>query len=195
MNYKIVLLFLLSIFVCACAPGLGTSLGIPSVTYQASSDNMAPPIGLSKINILPFKDQRINQELCEIDGRKLLASFNTGEYARSLVVDYFREHKVRVSNFSTPIIDGEIHEWLSVVTPGFPLSKLNAKANLILRVYAQENKLLYTGKYYGSVSFEHPLLDQARIEESLGRAMQEALNQAFSDQGFVDSLQRGTVNI
>ena len=51
------------------------------------------------------------------------------------------------------------------------------------------NKRIYSGEYSGTASKEHPNLDEKDVSETLGTAMQQAINQLFADQQLMDILQ------
>ena len=88
-----------------------------------------------------------------------------------------------LSEFSKSRVQVEITEWFANVVVDFPSSVADARAELSLQVYDGDNQLRYRGLFSGAAFQEHPYLDKAKVEDTLGRAMSEAVNELVVDLG------------
>ena len=166
-----------------CAPSLGKSLHV-SIPLPASPERLVDrraqlmPVTVSKV-----RDSRPVPELAEIDGRVVPPAFNVGFEVEKALRAGLKDSDMTLSEFSKSRVQVEITEWFANVVVDFPSSVADARAELSLQVYDGDNQLRYRGLFSGAAFQEHPYLDKAKVEDTLGRAMSEAVNELVVDLG------------
>ena len=180
--------FLLSVtIVCSgCAPGLGSQLSVDRIPDKESA---APGADyLFKVRVEKLRDIRSNSAVGEIGLRELQPLGDPGLSVRSALEQRLRSQGAWISLFEGPSLGGEIQRWKVQVVPSFPASRAEAVAQLGLELYDISGRLIYRGNYSGTFTAEHPVFSAADIEEVLGSAMGEALDQALDDDRLMEKV-------
>jgi len=183
---KVSILFSLALL-AGCAPGLGTELRVNAIP-ELSSIQTVQNMTMSRVALQRFNDSRQKPVIGEVDGRELAAGGDVADSVRRALELRLKAHGAQVVLFNAPSISGDVREWFVKVNPGFPSSKVEAKALIKLRVFSQRDKALYEGSYKGEMSEESPVFSEGHIEQVLGGAMSQALNEALSDPELLRSL-------
>lgn len=169
-----------------CAPGLGTELSVERIP---EAQEIAPGSDyLFKVRVEKLRDQRKNRAAAEVGGRELEPLGDPGMSVKSALEQRLKSQGGRVSLFEGPILGGEIRDWRVRVIPAFPLSRADARADVTLELYDGAGRVVYRGNYSGTFQAENPVFSSRDIEDVLGGAMAEALNQALDDDGLMSKL-------
>ena len=183
----------LVVSVSACAPEFGLKLEAPSVPDATDVPEGGADASASRIRVGAFSDSRASSTIVIIDGREVASEGSIGDRVRNGFERYFRDSGVRVVLKDAPIIDGEVVEWRSTITPGFPASDAVATAKLKVTLKDSHFHVLYRGTFTGEATVTHPLLDEEHVQELLGLAMGGAIEAAVGDQAIRSQLMRGRI--
>ena len=180
----LVLLSILAFF-GGCAPGLSSSLRVkPEGIELHDETSRVGSRAAGCIRIEQFLDQRKNAEIGLIDGRALVADGSViASVERSVAKAFFA--KSTGTDLCIPI-QGELRDWIVVVTPEFPQSKIEGKCTLLLSVQPSEQSQGYRAIYTGNSTRSHPFADRDLVERTLDEALEECLKSAVND----DSMRR-----
>lgn len=175
---KVLVNLLIAFSLASCAPGIEDSLGVDRVPQP---EHGTESLSGRSLSISTVSDSRPSDFVGEINGRKVKSNRNVGVVVREALESYFKAEGAKVVMFDAPArLNVDVKELYVVVTPGFPTSTAEAKAKIELELSAK-NGSKFIGKYAASTTVEHPILDQARIEQALGDALGEAASRASRD--------------
>ncbi len=175
------------VYVSACAPGLGERFSVANVEV-VSVDKLSPDLERTRVRWGTFVDERIQREVADINGRKLEPETDPAVAARKIFEAQFREGGVRPSLYEGATIDADLIDWMIDIQPGFPSTKMEARASVRLKISREGGPQLYSARYSGAVSVEHPIGSTDRIEGVFAQAMAEAAAEALHDHRLVEAL-------
>jgi hypothetical protein len=177
---KKILCSLLCLVLTACAPGLKDSISISA--YPVPPSSLEDSIGRGKIGIKEVIDDRSNPAVCTISGREVVGETNPTISVRMAAEQYLKAHGYMITQFKSPVrLTIHIKKWNVEVKPKFPMNEISAQATIGTEVFKDDVKKL-TGTYSGMASAKEPFGSQRVIEETLGRALGEALTQMVKDE-------------
>ena len=165
----------------ACAPSLGKQLRVDNIIQSEPSGAPADAEALPRVRVGTFEDRRPYSEVGEVDGRQLQPSGNVALNVQTALEEMLSGGGLRPSQFSGPVLSGQILEWRVKVQPGFPTTTVYASAEVKVELRDQNHALIYAATYSGNGEAEHPMMSQARVEKALGEAMQTALSGIIED--------------
>jgi uncharacterized lipoprotein YajG len=178
--------FLLSLG--ACAPGLGTTVKVDAASAGPRNESVqffSKPI---RLNITSIADDRKEVFIGEINGRALLPDGNIPMQAEELIKKALAPRGVSFSPNATTQISGSIQAWLIQVVSGFPTSRADATATLVIEVSDATRGVQYRATYSGTAGMEHPFLGESNVEEVLGWALQSCIDSALEDGEFLAAI-------
>ena len=182
---------ILSLFLCACAPGLGSQISPPAIPELENARKIDENFSdLPKIRIGEFVDSRSDTALAVISGREVLADSSLGPVVQEGFERMFRDAGGQVALFRAPMLTGEIQAWQVKVSSAFPTSQATATAKIRINLQDQDNRSLYRGTYTGESTIQHPFLSESKIRDMLGQAMAQAIQQAIVDEDLLIQLDR-----
>ena len=173
----------------ACAPGLGSTLDVTSVVdmdVPQLRNNLAETE--TKVNILPFQDNRSVEAIAQIDGRLIKPNGDLGVAVQTGFERTFRKNGVKLSLFDSPTIRGSISEWRVFVTPGFPSSSLETVATIKVELLDKAGQIQHRAEYSGNYQRQHPFLNESAVQSALSEAMGFAIQEALSDEQLINKL-------
>lgn len=165
-----------------CAPSLGAKLRVDRFPVASTSTIVLQPRSRVQIRVGEVTDMRADPSVATIDGRSIPPDGEVGLAVREAISNEVVAAGGSLSQFDGSRVDAEILTWHVGVQPGFPSTKVNAKATVRLNLFDAHGGKLYAGIYRGATDVEHPLFSQERVEQALAQAMQYALSEAFSDE-------------
>jgi hypothetical protein len=168
----------------ACAPGLGERFSVDTVETVSIRRSNSDLEGL-RLRWGTFTDARSSAPVATINGRELLPSGDIGASAQRVFEAQFKEAGLRRGLFEGLRAEGQVLEWHIDITPGFPATKMEARASIRLSLSDEGGKSLYAARYTGVVMSEHPIGSTDRIERTFSLAMAEAAAEALADPEFV----------
>lgn len=171
----------------ACAPGLGDRFSIDTIE-TVSTVRSDPALRGLRLRWGTFTDARTSAPAATINGRELLPSGDIGASARRIFEAQFKEAGIRPGLFEGLRAEGQVLEWHIDITPGFPATKMEARASVRLSLGDEGGKSLYAARYTGVVMSEHPIGSTDRIERAFSQAMAEAAAEALADPEFLRAL-------
>jgi hypothetical protein len=188
-NLSVFLLIFTTCFFGGCAPGLGATVNLNSVSKIPSETTRvySEEDGV-KLNVLNFSDNRAMDAIVEIDGRLIKPEGDVGLAAQKIFEAAAKSAGVKLSLFHSPSVRGAIREWRVSVVPSFPSSKLTAIASVSLDLLDRDGNVILTSVYSGNYDEQNPFMSDSQVEQSLGKAMAFALAEAFKDSQFVSKL-------
>ncbi len=169
----------------ACSPSLERTLKVDYVEPESVDNTVKASVSAVRVKLGEFSDLRRQPAIGEIDGRKLLPDGDVALSAKMALQDGLREAGASIALYGDTVVSGEVTNWFVQITPGFPLSKVEASATMRLRVERAHGKSTYSALYSGSIEQKHPFLTQTKVEKSLGDAMAIAVKEALKDDNFV----------
>lgn len=175
------------LMISGCAPGLGERFSVNTVEVVPTSVSAAT---LERVRFRwgTILDARKQTVVADINGRMLEPDTDPVLAARRIFEAQFRESGVRASLFEGPVVDLELLDWMIEIQPGFPSTKMDARASVRVKVAPESASSSYSARYSGTVSVEHPIGSTERIQSVFAQAMAEAASQAISDQHLIDSI-------
>jgi uncharacterized lipoprotein YajG len=170
---KNILITLIALLLVACAPGLKNAISISAYPVPPSSLEDAHAQG--KVHVKTVLDDRASPAVCTISGRSIVGETDPTITVRMAAEQYLKARGYLVTQFKSPTnIILHIKKWNVTVTPKFPMNEINAEATISTEVFNGERKKL-SGSYSGLASAKDPFGGQRIIEETLGKALGEAL--------------------
>lgn len=173
-------IFLIAVLfvVSGCAPGLSKSVEISQIPEAKSLKSGWS--GLT-VSVDPFNDSRGNLESVKVGERHVALK---GDFATILKASF--EEAVKAAGggfclFDCPKIVGDLIDVGADIKSGFPTSTLNAHAKIRIRVMDPKAPNKRTLEYRGTVTGEHPMYTESKIEEEIGRALTECIEAAVLD--------------
>ncbi len=161
------------LFLVACAPGLKNAISISA--YPVPPSSLEDSSSRGKIHIKTVVDDRASPTVCTISGRSIEGETDPKIAVRMAAEQYLKAHGYLVTQFKSPTdIVLHIKKWNVTVTPKFPMNEINAEATISSEVFKGESRKL-SGSYSGFASAKDPFGGQRIIEETLGKALGEAL--------------------
>lgn len=168
----------------ACSPGLGAQIALGPV--ELPDDSAAAPARYNpssmRVQLRPFVDGRQSRAIASINGREVEPLGDPALPVQEAFEAYLQSQGIETHDPEAPIIGGQIEHWYVTVAPGFPASQATAEATIVVELSNIENQLVYRGKYSGSTTTSHPLLNENKIAEALSQAMGYAINEVLRDE-------------
>lgn len=167
----------------ACAPGLGSqlSIAVPEAAVQKEFIETAGQAVIVPVQISAVQDQRASTFIGAINGRSLLPEGSIEAAVKTMLENECKERGYSVSKVAETNISAEVREWFVDITSKFPASTAVARATVVVKVEVPATGKRFYAEYSGTTELKHPLLNQARIEGQLMKAMENAVKTAFSD--------------
>ena len=181
----------LALLLSGCAPGLGSSIElVPIKTPEESSPVLRGQAASIHLQLRPFVDARPSSAVAEIKGREVLPSGDVAALVQSAFEARLKDAGVEISDPNAPIVGGQVEMWLVRVVPDFPASQASAEAVLTVEVSSLDNQSMYRGRYSGSTTIKHPLLNDMKIADALSQAMGYAIDEALKDERLLTKIAR-----
>ncbi len=186
MSTKLFLAISLAISVQACAPTLKHDISMPKIPDIGAGQRNS--VAGAELLVNPFIDARPKATMVYHKGREYKARGDAAGAVETKVRNKLEKEGFRFSSRAPLALSGELRKWEAKVSVGFP-AQVDSMAAVYVEVRDPANKRIYAGEYSGNASKQHPNLDAEDINETLGTAMQQALNQLFADAQLLDILQ------
>ncbi len=169
-----------------CAPSFGDGkLNIAPLTKVRSREPLAL---VGQVTIREFTDSRNYSVIGEIDGRPLTAKEPIQQVVQHTFERGLFEHGSRTGMDHGTQIAGTVKDWFVKVKPGFPLTRIFARAKLGIRVFEPGGVLIFQGTYEGASFVKHFFPNRELAESTLKQAMDTAILEIFSDDKFVETI-------
>ncbi len=184
----------LCVLLTACAPHLGRSLVITEVPPHFSQSGT--PLSWSRLT-LSIEPPSILPERsigAFIDGRFVPLEGPTD----SVIGDALRNRIIRAGGHLSPsapvMIASQVNDWQMEVSPGFPSSGAEARAQITLEARELTGKVIYRATYSGEAQRTGSYLDRGLAEETMISAMGHALDEIVLDGRLIRSIQASEEN-
>lgn len=190
-KFKVNQLHLIFLSLLGCAPGLGTSLEMTNLPpIEVDSNTQLESYELMRARVDSFIDTRGEAPFVSINGRAVESSNHLGPLVQTGLEDALKGYGGKPCLFDCMSIGGEIRQWKLNVTPGFPLSKANARAELRIWIKDQRGQEILKGYYRGAATSENPIYSESMMTKDLGVALNESIKSFFTDEKVVRVLNR-----
>lgn len=185
---RALIIFLSSLTLNACAPGLGS--GIKLIPISVDSGDKSPEETLSELPVAvsKFEDRREKQEIARIDDRLIPPNGDVGLTVEEGFEHEFRRRGARIGSIQGVRVTGEVQQWYMEVTPKFPLNEVVANAGVLVRI-ERDGAPLFQATYSGAVQSKEAIVSERKAEKLLSVAMAKAIEEAITDQDFLRNLQ------
>lgn len=186
MRFKLPLIFA-AVVASGCAYNFGASVPIGTeLTAQQASPVRA---GVRSISIEPFRDRRLNQTIAIVDGEPLYPAANVAVTVQRLFEKRLRARGVLVAPSGVPTVHGEVVQWNVKVKTGILGSVHQALAKVRFTIKTIDQVVLLRTSYAGSIERKRPFSSDRQVQEILDLVLAAALDEAFTDRQFVETLQ------
>lgn len=174
------LIYLFLLIFSGCVATVGPSIEVPKIPLTES--NIPNSLTGTNIGVGSFKDIRTLDY--NSTGQGLVTP--EGDISRTVEIalgDHLKAAGAEVNFGANIIIKGEIREWQSSYE-GSTTGSLNSSASLFIEVVNQPSGTrLFSGLFKGNRSSHFPIVTPADIQDSLGFAMSQCIEQILKDSG------------
>ena len=180
--------FSVILFCAACAPKLGATIDAPQIPAPATKPDVRARLG-SYVAIQGVEDTRVGIEATDADQAPGYTEPYGGVNAivENGMKKAFQESGIAVVDTAPVTLKAEVRKWRSQLDAK-STSKLNSEATLYVELQDPTGKKLYSGTYNGSRSSQFPVVTRVDVQDSLGLAMANAIEQVISDPQFLELL-------
>ena len=188
MNIRTTLLTALLIAsAAACAPKLGATIEAPQIPPTAAKPEARARLG-SYIAVTGVSDSRVGQPPSDSS----IADFTEPYGGVSAIVENglknaFRDAGIAVVDNAPVAMKVEVRKWRAQVDTK-STSAISSEATLFVEMDDPTGKRIYSGTYNGTRSSQFPVVTRVDVQDSLGLAMANAIDQVISDPQLVDLL-------
>jgi hypothetical protein len=193
MQLKPLSFLILCVLVCllpltGCAPGLGNTFPVPDVWPPERMLNLGLGAG-HKLRVEPVTDKRISTALVQINTRTLPGRGEVSSAAHVALERALVAAGAELSSFDPEaLVYAELEWWRASVLPSMPLTRVDARAVVRVRVVDPSGKVVHSARYEASSEMQHPYAQEPVISRVLSNALGEALGQILSDSKFWSAL-------
>lgn len=178
---------LLSLGVASCAPTLGKTIEAPQIPVVASKPEARARLG-SYIAVTAVQDARTGQPATD----SAVADYTEPYGGVTNIVETglknaFRDAGIAVVDTAPVSIKAEVRKWRAQVDTK-STSAISSEATLFVEVDDPTGKRIYSGTYNGTRSSQFPVVTRIDVQDSLGLAMANAIEQVISDPQLVELL-------
>ncbi|MCC6220935.1 MAG: hypothetical protein IT291_06820 [Deltaproteobacteria bacterium] len=176
----VALLFLLFLMhFVACAPAISNKIPVPRI----DDVNVGEVVNGNLSNGLAVELFGDGREVAESNSEAEIVVVPEGSI--DVRVKFALERALQnkgfaVSSFAPKSISGEVRNWSAVVKEGF-VAEISSEATIYIELSDASNKRLFSGEYSGTSIIKRPGVNRTHVEQSLSKAMSEAMSQMFRD--------------
>ncbi|MCB0322427.1 MAG: hypothetical protein KDD69_02605 [Bdellovibrionales bacterium] len=187
-SYFLGLMLFATVISSGCARHIGASIAVPEIPTPAAEAR--PRLGAT-IAVRDFKDvrgQAQGQELGEAPG-VTKPEGDVGTRVAEAMAAVFEKRGITVDETAATVVRGEVRQWQSKVTTTTS-GVIESTAAVYVEVVDRSGNSVYSGTYHGSRTSQFPVVSASDVQDSLGIAMAQALDQALQDQELLGALWR-----
>lgn len=168
-----------SLFSVSCVTTVGPFIALPNIPPSKVQDGDVLSLILS---VKSFRDVRIVSETSSTmqEGvRRVSPEGDVSQIVTAAFSEALRARGTSVDSSAPTTIQGEIRSW-NAETRGSSVGELKSEASIYIEVITSGTRT-FSGVYQGSRSSQFPVVTSSDIQDSLGFAMEQAIDQALID--------------
>lgn len=171
----------------SCAPQVGVIIDAPAIPTLAKPDTRAR-LG-SYVNLDKVQDTRMVGKIGTVEANVTEPYGNDiTENIKTSIRQALSDVGVSSNDTAPVAMNVEIRSWKSQVGTKSGSGKIVSDASLYIELYDPTGKRLFSGSYNGQRTSDFPIISKVDIQDSLGLAMANAIEQMVTDPELINIL-------
>jgi Uncharacterized lipoprotein len=170
---KHILLGIGALFLFSCAPSLDPLIEIPEVPSVKNTSLSSLSRAVSVSPAIDLREESNDPEMTEPDSQ-------AARKLEDALIESLTSSGVSVAPNSSIVILPKIKTWRSKIQIK-DTGTISSEAAIEVEISTSSGKKIYSGNYAGNRQSQFPLINKADVQDSLGYAMQSALEQFLKD--------------
>ncbi len=169
----------------ACSPNLGTTIEAPQVPIAPVKSDARARLG-SYVSIQSVEDARPGPST-DTSEKYTEPYGGVNTIVEAGLKNAFRESGIAVIDTAPVTIKAEVRRWRAQVSSKSS-SAIDSEATLYVELLDPTGKKIYSGTFNGTRASQFPVVTRVDVQDSLGLAMANAIEQVITDPQLLELL-------